>query len=231
MSAPPVAEGREAFAVDAGQSSRAGLGRAICRHLGREKANQLQAAGSTLPGRSTRAWVQRLFGVSMALDGGGELPGERPQRVQRARPGEARGPAQRAGAAARPRRGPTETTFAEEVARLSRLYEDMTSRRGRAEVPPNLEPLAQSVLAEVVRNADQARPSQPRSVRLGLRATERSSSRSPTTGSEGADASATAGVGLRGWPRSRRLHSGGVVEFGERRPGSWQVRLVVPHDG
>ena len=27
------------------------------------------------------------------------------------------------------------------------------------------------------------------------------------------------------------LHSGGVIEFGERDPGTWQVRLVVPHDG
>jgi len=26
------------------------------------------------------------------------------------------------------------------------------------------------------------------------------------------------------------LQSGGVVEFGEREPGTWQVRLVVPHD-
>jgi hypothetical protein len=27
------------------------------------------------------------------------------------------------------------------------------------------------------------------------------------------------------------LQSGGVVEFGEREPGLWQVRLVVPYDG
>jgi hypothetical protein len=27
------------------------------------------------------------------------------------------------------------------------------------------------------------------------------------------------------------LQSGGVVEFGEREPGTWQVRLVVPDDG
>ena len=26
------------------------------------------------------------------------------------------------------------------------------------------------------------------------------------------------------------LQSGGVLEFGSREPGSWQVRLVVPHD-
>ena len=26
------------------------------------------------------------------------------------------------------------------------------------------------------------------------------------------------------------LQSGGVIEFGEREPGTWQVRLVVPPD-
>ena len=26
------------------------------------------------------------------------------------------------------------------------------------------------------------------------------------------------------------LQFNGVVEFGEREPGSWQVRLVVPHE-
>jgi hypothetical protein len=27
------------------------------------------------------------------------------------------------------------------------------------------------------------------------------------------------------------LQFNGVVEFGERQPASWQVRLVVPHGG
>ena len=27
------------------------------------------------------------------------------------------------------------------------------------------------------------------------------------------------------------LQSSGVVEFGEREPGTWQVRLVVPDEG
>ena len=39
-----------------------------------------------------------------------------------------------------------------------------------------------------------------------------------------------AGMGLR-LAALEALHSGGVVEFGEREPGTWQVRLVVPHDG
>ena len=29
---------------------------------------------------------------------------------------------------------------------------------------------------------------------------------------------------------TKALQSGGVIEFGEREPGTWQVRLVVPRD-
>ncbi|MBV9467090.1 MAG: hypothetical protein JO169_13360 [Solirubrobacterales bacterium] len=39
----------------------------------------------------------------------------------------------------------------------------------------------------------------------------------------------TAGMGLR-LAALEAIQSGGVVEFGEREPGTWQVRLVVPHD-
>jgi len=35
------------------------------------------------------------------------------------------------------------------------------------------------------------------------------------------------GVGLR-LAALEALQSGGLVEFGERDPGTWQVRLVVP---
>jgi len=38
-----------------------------------------------------------------------------------------------------------------------------------------------------------------------------------------------AGMGLR-LAALEALQSGGVVEFGEREPGTWQVRLVVPNE-
>jgi signal transduction histidine kinase len=98
---------------------------------------------------------------------------------------------------------------------------------GEGDVPPGLEPLAQSVLAEAVRNAHKhATPSQV-AVRVGR--------------SDGAfvlevanDGVADgrrrrAGVGLR-LAALEALQSGGVVEFGEREPGVWQVRLVVPDE-
>jgi len=41
---------------------------------------------------------------------------------------------------------------------------------------------------------------------------------------------ASTGVGLR-LAGLEALQAGGLVEFGERRPGVWQVRLVVPEAG
>ena len=38
-----------------------------------------------------------------------------------------------------------------------------------------------------------------------------------------------AGMGLR-LAALEALQSGGVIEFGEREPGTWQVRLAVPTD-
>jgi nitrogen-specific signal transduction histidine kinase len=38
------------------------------------------------------------------------------------------------------------------------------------------------------------------------------------------------GVGLR-LAALEALQAGGLVEFGERQPGTWQVRLVVPLTG
>ena len=42
-----------------------------------------------------------------------------------------------------------------------------------------------------------------------------------------AERSASTGVGLR-LAALEALQAGGLVEFGERAPGTWQVRLVVP---
>jgi signal transduction histidine kinase len=41
---------------------------------------------------------------------------------------------------------------------------------------------------------------------------------------------ASTGVGLR-LAALEALQAGGLVEFGERAPGTWQVRLVVPLAG
>jgi signal transduction histidine kinase len=173
--------------------------------------------------------IQRLFGVSMVLDADGNLPAAERKRCAsetQAALGDLRTALQRPlGRAPRA----TETTFVAEVERLTRMHPDLgvTLESGsEGDVPPTLEPLAQSVLTEAVRNAHKhANPTRV-TVRLGR--------------FDGTFVLEVANDGVRG--RTRRagmglrlaaleaLQSGGVVEFGEREPGIWQVRLVVPDD-
>src|SRR5450755_697565 len=99
--------------------------------------------------------IQRLFGVSMALDGEGDLPAparERCASETQAALTELRTALQRPlGRAPRA----TTTTLVDEVQRLARAHPGLglTFEGEPGEVPRSLEPLAQSVLAEAVRNA------------------------------------------------------------------------------
>ena len=119
----------------------------------------------------------------------------------------------------------------EEVDRLRREHPDLRSRSrpgpSACEVPRQLEPLAQSVLAEAVRNAHKhARPdARGGDARRHRRHAHRS--RSPTTASPAGRSRPAWACGSR---RSRRCRSAGIVEFGEREPGTWRVRLAVPVD-
>jgi signal transduction histidine kinase len=173
--------------------------------------------------------IQRLFGISMALDGEGDLPAEARGRcateIQEAL-SELRTAIQRPLSRA-PRE--TGTTFVAEVERLARVHPDLgvTLEAGdEGDVPAWLEPLAQSVLAEAVRNAHKHANPRRVSVRVGRQdgALVLEVANDGVTGSRH-----RAGMGLR-LAALEALQSGGVVEFGEREPGTWQVRLVVPVD-
>ena len=95
------------------------------------------------------------------------------------------------------------------------------------DVPTRLEPLAQSVLAEAVRNAHKHASPTHVSVRVG----QIDGAFVLEVANDGvAGRRRQAGMGLR-LAALEALQSGGVVEFGERDPGTWQVRLVVPGDG
>jgi signal transduction histidine kinase len=173
--------------------------------------------------------IQRLFGISMALDGEGDLPAEARQRCA-AETQEALSDLRTAlqrplGRAPRS----TQTTFVAEVERLAREHPDLgvTLEAGaEGDVPSALEPLAQSVLAEAVRNAHKHAEPHRVSVRIGRTdgALVLEVANDGMTGSRH-----RAGMGLR-LAALEALQSGGVVEFGEREPGTWQVRLVVPVD-
>jgi signal transduction histidine kinase len=174
--------------------------------------------------------IQRLFGVSMALDGEGDLPATARERCASETQGalaDLRSALQRPlGRAPRA----TQTTFLEEVERLSQRHRDLGVRLesgGDGDVPAALEPLAQSVLGEAVRNAHKhAHPSFV-SVRVG----QLDGAFVLEVANDGvAGRSQRAGMGLR-LAALEALQSGGIIEFGERTPGTWQVRLVVPVDG
>ena len=119
---------------------------------------------------------------------------------------------------------------AEICERLRREHSDLhlVLSRGseRVSVPRSLESLAQSVLAEAVRNAH--KHAQPTRVEVGL---ERK---------DGALVLDVCNDGVKGRPKQtgmglrlaalEALQVGGIVEFGEREPGLWRVRLAVPVD-
>ena len=171
--------------------------------------------------------IQRLFGISMALDAEGDLPAAARARcaseIQEAL-SDLRTAIQRPlGRAPRP----TQTTFVAEVERLAEIHPDLEvtlEAGGEGDVPPALEPLAQSVLAEAVRNAHKHATPHRVSVRVG----RNDGALVLEVANDGVTAARhRAGMGLR-LAAIEALQSGGVVEFGEREPGIWQVRLVVP---
>jgi signal transduction histidine kinase len=174
--------------------------------------------------------IQRLFGVSMALDGDGDLPARARERCAsetQAALADLRSALQRPlGRAPRA----TQTTLFAEVERLARVHPDLGVRLetgATGDVPVALEPLAQSVLAEAVRNAH--KHASPSRVTVGVRRVEGAFVLEVTNDGV-AGRRRRAGMGLR-LAALEALHSGGVIEFGQREPGTWQVRLVVPDDG
>ncbi|MBI5104654.1 MAG: GAF domain-containing protein [Solirubrobacterales bacterium] len=173
--------------------------------------------------------IQRLFGVSMALATEGGLTPEAQQRcaaeVQLAL-SDLRDALQRPlGRESRP----TQTSLSEEIDRLRYTHRDLgivLEGDGPVAVPPHLEPLAQSVLAEAVRNAHKHAEPTRVAVRVGRE--------------DGAFVLAVTNDGVAGRPRQtgmglrlaalEALQVGGVLEFGPRGDGAWQVKLVVPDD-
>jgi signal transduction histidine kinase len=174
--------------------------------------------------------VQRLFGVSLVLGTEGELSAEARERCQDEMHAAL---ADLREAVARPLGPPpldTGGTLRGELERLGRHYKDLPLEvewQPGTEVPLGTEPLAQSVLAEALRNAHKhARPSRVR-VRVGdeggafvLEA------RNDGVG-ESQRAGGATGMGLR-LAAVEALGRGGVVEFGRDGEDEWRVRLVVP---
>ncbi len=170
--------------------------------------------------------MQRLFGVSLALSAESPLdPAERERcRVEMQQAlSDLRRALERPLAPLPPETG---TTLAAELERLSTAAGVPVEVEWPSEVtvPADLEPLAQSVLAEALRNIAKHAVATRVSVVL---------SRDDDTFTievlnDGVRPGARrAGMGLR-LAAFEALQHGGVVEFGAIEDGGWRVRLVVP---
>jgi signal transduction histidine kinase len=171
--------------------------------------------------------VQRLFGVSLVLGSEHGLSEEARRRCaeeMQAALADLRDAISRPLA---PSALDTGATLHDELARLGRHYKDLPLELDwdeGVEVPAEVEPLAQSVLAEALRNAHKhARPTSV-NVHVGqidgtfVLEVRNDGARKGTRGT---------GMGLR-LAAVEALQRGALVEFGPEAGAVWRVRLVVP---
>ena len=173
--------------------------------------------------------LQRLFGVSLALSASQPLSAKERDRC-RVELGEGIGELRRAlerPLAPVPRE--TGSTLAEELERRCETHEVPLNVHWPADVqvPAVLEPLAQSVLGEALRNANKHAHATVVEV-LVARNADTFVLEVANDGVPPRSAGA-AGMGLR-LAVFEALGQGGVVEFGAAGSGRWRVRLVVPVD-
>jgi signal transduction histidine kinase len=172
--------------------------------------------------------IQRLFGVSMVLDGEGDLPAEVRSRCAsetQAALTELREAMQRPlGRAPRA----TRATFTDELRNWAdRSPELAFDIDGVGLVPPALEPLAQSVLAEALRNV--AKHASATTVTISSQVNDGAFVLEVVNDGVQDSPRRHPGMGLR-LAAFEALQNGGIVEFGPRDGGTWQVRLVVPYE-
>ncbi len=170
--------------------------------------------------------IQRLFGVAMALGSEEELSQEERRRCQE----------ELRSVVADLRRALTRPLGVERPAKacLGELLERLVERRPElrvdwddgVEVPADLEPVAQLVLNESLRNADR----HAEASRIDVRVASDGETFSLSVENDGAgDGRGTrgGGLGLR-LAALEALRYSGLVEFGGCDGGRWRVRLVVP---
>jgi signal transduction histidine kinase len=175
--------------------------------------------------------IQRLFGIQLVFSSQAELSKAARERIG-AELQAALFDLRRALQRPLGRQAPeTNTTLLEEVERMRREHRDLhlTLRPGSDEVciPAELEPLAQSVLAEAVRNAH--KHADPSRVEVSLAIQDGDTLVLDVVNDGVRGRPRQSGMGLK-LAALEALQLGGLVEFGEREPGQWRVRLAVPLD-
>jgi signal transduction histidine kinase len=194
-----------------------------------ERAHQLQQRIDMAREVHERV-MQRLFGVSLALDMDGDFaPEERKRAAEEIQVAlsDLKSVLERPlGRSPRP----TEATLAEEVERLAVAHGEKRVEvvpGSTFELPVELEPLAQSVLGEALTNA--RKHASGSLVRIS--GTREDGTFVLCIDNDGAGRASPrgTGMGLR-LAAFEALQVGGFIEYGERDRGVWQVRLVVPLD-
>ncbi len=174
--------------------------------------------------------IQRLFGVSMVLDGEGDLPAEIRARCAaetQAALTELRDAIQRP--LSRESRY-SQLSFAAELQHLQDAYPELVIELGGqalTELPEAIEPLAQSVLSEAVRNA--RKHSEARTVQIQSDLEDGNFVLTVTNDGVTDGARRQPGMGLR-LAAFEALQRGGIIEFGPQAGGRWQVRMMVPYE-
>jgi signal transduction histidine kinase len=170
--------------------------------------------------------LQRLFGVSLALSAEQPLDFDQRQRC-RTEMQEAIGDLRRAlERPLAPLPPETGTTLAAELTRIAATPGPpiMVHWPADVAVPGDLEPLAQSVLAEALRNV--AKHASPTQVDVTL-ASDTDTFTLEIRNDRASPRRSDGGMGLR-LAAFEALQQGGVVEFGPCGSSGWRVRLVVP---
>ncbi len=171
--------------------------------------------------------IQRLFGVTLALGSDRPLSEAERRRCQeelRSVVGDLRV------ALTRPvgstRKAP-KTSLVKLLARLPERRPEVRVRWERgASVPPALEPLAQSVLTEALRNSD--RHADPSVIEVGVASADGTFSLTvENNGTSSGRSTRGGGLGLR-LAALEALRYEGLVEFGPLAGDRWRVRLMVP---
>jgi nitrate/nitrite-specific signal transduction histidine kinase len=170
--------------------------------------------------------VQRLFGVSLVLGSEHGLSEEARRRCADEMQAALKDLRDALGRPLAPRALDTGATLRDELARLGRHYKDLPLEldwEDGVEVPEAIEPLAQSVLAEALRNAD--KHADPTRVRVDVGRTDGTFVLEVRNDGIRESARGT-GMGLR-LAAVEALGRGALLEFGSEGD-DWRVRLVVP---
>jgi signal transduction histidine kinase len=168
--------------------------------------------------------IQRLFGLLLVVGSDQPLSAEDRKRIDeelRAVLADLRGALERS---LGPGERETRTTLRHLLNRLGQRPELRVRYPDEVEIPAELEPLLQSVLAEALRNID--KHADPTMIEVSVGA-EPEAFVLEVSNDGAHEEGAGSGLGLRLMSLEAIQHRG-IVEFGPAPPDGWRVRLVVP---